>query len=183
MPWGDSSHVTRDLLTHLRLRHRFEYAVVADFEADEEAMLRRALAVSAQELGVDEEADLQRILRESAMEAAMQADNEDDEEEEEEEECRGAPGTAEGAGMRASNCTEHGTGAEYDEEVDSEVEVDDESAYTQMREKCSARSDEEMAERNGSATSSRSQVESPMRRCGTWAGISDETSSPKKVAA
>lgn len=85
MPWGDGTHITRDFLSHLRLRHRFEYAVVADFDADEEAMLRRALSASAREAGVDEEEDLQRVLRESALEAGMQ-DNDEDEDDDEEDE-------------------------------------------------------------------------------------------------
>lgn len=80
MPWSDSSHAARDFLSHLRVRHQFDYSEVADFDADEEAMLRRALSSSALEAGVDEEEDLQRILRETGLEAAGNAGDDDDDE-------------------------------------------------------------------------------------------------------
>lgn len=46
MPWGDPSYVSRDFLSHLNLRHRCDYDVLADYEADEEAMFQRALEAS-----------------------------------------------------------------------------------------------------------------------------------------
>lgn len=49
MPWGDPSYVSRDFLSHLRLRHRCDYEVLIDFAADEEAMLQCALWASAQD--------------------------------------------------------------------------------------------------------------------------------------
>lgn len=74
MPWGDPSYVSRDFLSHLRLRHRCDYEVLADFDVDEEAMVRRALEASAREAMLAEEAAelaLERALRESAMEAGV----------------------------------------------------------------------------------------------------------------
>mmetsp|Transcript_23630 Transcript_23630/g.49413 ORF Transcript_23630/g.49413 Transcript_23630/m.49413 type:complete len:84 (+) Transcript_23630:555-806(+) len=69
MPWGDPNYVSRNFISHLELRHRCDYAVLTDFDADEEAMLRRALEESAREAGEDcYEAELQRILEESARE-------------------------------------------------------------------------------------------------------------------
>ncbi|CAJ1337590.1 unnamed protein product [Effrenium voratum] len=66
MPWGDPNYVSRDFLSHLELRHRCDYSVLTDFEADEEAMLRRALEESCKDGPVDFEAELQRALEESA---------------------------------------------------------------------------------------------------------------------
>eukprot|EP00913_Durusdinium_trenchii_P009998 g9384.t1 len=72
MPWGDPNYVSRDFMSHLELRHRCDYAVLTDFEADEEAMLRRALEESCREAGVEDfEDELQRVLEESAREAEM----------------------------------------------------------------------------------------------------------------
>lgn len=69
MPWGDPNYVSRNFISHLELRHRCDYAVLTDFDVDEEAMLRRALEESAREAGEDcYEAELQRILEESARE-------------------------------------------------------------------------------------------------------------------
>lgn len=71
MPWGDPNYVSREFLSHLELRHRCDYAVLTDFEADEEDMLRKALEASCQDAGVavDYEDELQRALEESAREA------------------------------------------------------------------------------------------------------------------
>ena len=71
MPWGDPNYVSRDFLSHLELRHRCDYAVLTDFEADEEDMLRKALEESCREAGLatDYEDELQRVLEESAREA------------------------------------------------------------------------------------------------------------------
>lgn len=75
MPWGDPSYVSRDFLSHLRLRHRCDYAVLADFEADEEAMVRRALQDSMRTAGYSEELDedermMAQVLQQSAREAS-----------------------------------------------------------------------------------------------------------------
>lgn len=70
MPWGDPTYMTRDFVSHLRLRHRFDYELLADFDADEEDMVRRALEASAREA----ELALERALRESAMEAGVPYD-------------------------------------------------------------------------------------------------------------
>ncbi|CAE7705160.1 RNF114 [Symbiodinium necroappetens] len=37
MPWGDPSYVSRNFISHLELRHRCDYAVLTDFDVDEEA--------------------------------------------------------------------------------------------------------------------------------------------------
>lgn len=78
MPWGDPSYVSRDWLSHLKLRHRCDYSTLADFEADEETMLRRVLEQSAREAGVFDHGDadeaedalLARALEESVRDAA-----------------------------------------------------------------------------------------------------------------
>lgn len=63
--------------------------MVTDFEADEEAMLRRALQESAREAGLEgnEDEELERVLRESAMEADLH-DGEETEGSEDGEEIR-----------------------------------------------------------------------------------------------
>lgn len=78
MPWGDPSYVSRDFLSHLRLRHRCDYTVLTDFEADEEAMFRRAMRESLQSAGLEDEAAederiLAQVLAQSAREAGMPA--------------------------------------------------------------------------------------------------------------
>mmetsp|Transcript_54695 Transcript_54695/g.138112 ORF Transcript_54695/g.138112 Transcript_54695/m.138112 type:complete len:287 (+) Transcript_54695:97-957(+) len=78
MPWGDPSYVSRDFLSHLRLRHRCDYTVLTDFEADEEAMFRRAMRESLQSAGLEEEAAederiLAQVLAQSAREAGVPA--------------------------------------------------------------------------------------------------------------
>ncbi|CAE7448245.1 RNF114 [Symbiodinium sp. CCMP2456] len=37
MPWGDPNYVSRNFISHLELRHRCDYAVLTDFDVDEEA--------------------------------------------------------------------------------------------------------------------------------------------------
>lgn len=69
MPWGDPNYVSRDVLSHLQLRHNCDYAVLADFEADEETMLRRALQESMRDLAASEEDALAKALEESARDA------------------------------------------------------------------------------------------------------------------
>lgn len=78
MPWSDPSYVCRDFLQHVRLRHRCDYAVLADFEADEESMLQRALSDSMRTAGFEEELEederiMARVLEESAREAERAA--------------------------------------------------------------------------------------------------------------
>jgi len=82
MPWGDPTHVARDFLAHLRLRHRCDYAVLADFEADEESMLRRAMHDSMHTAGFGEaleedERVLAEILAMSAREAGVDPEDVD----------------------------------------------------------------------------------------------------------
>jgi len=73
MPWGDPNYISRDFLSHLRLRHHgCKYEEICDFEADEETMLRRAMEESMRSAGVadkDQEALLAQVLAESAWEA------------------------------------------------------------------------------------------------------------------
>lgn len=78
MPWGDPSYVSRDFLSHLRLRHRCDYTVLTDFEADEEAMLRRAMRDSLRSAGLEQELEeeeriLAQVLQQSAQEASATA--------------------------------------------------------------------------------------------------------------
>ena len=54
MPWGDPSFVCRDIVAHVRLRHRYDIARFADVEADEDEALRLAMRRSAEEAGVAE---------------------------------------------------------------------------------------------------------------------------------
>jgi len=75
MPWGDPTYVSRDFLSHLRLRHRCDYTVLTDFEADEDAMFRRALRDSLRTAGFEaqleeEERILAQVLEQSAREAS-----------------------------------------------------------------------------------------------------------------
>ena len=53
MPWGDPSRVCRDVIAHVRLRHRFDVARFADVEADEEEVMRLVMERSAAEAGVE----------------------------------------------------------------------------------------------------------------------------------
>jgi len=74
MPWGDPTYVTRDFVAHLRLRHRCDYSVLADFEADEESMFARALRDSLKTAGFEAEVEeddriLAEVLAQSAREA------------------------------------------------------------------------------------------------------------------
>lgn len=78
MPWGDPTYVSRDLVAHLRLRHRCDYTVLTDFEADEEAMFNRAIGESLRTAGLEgvttEEEDervLAQILQLSAQESGV----------------------------------------------------------------------------------------------------------------
>lgn len=52
MPWGDPNYRSGDILSHLRLRHKCDYAVLADFETSEEEALKRALEASVQDAGI-----------------------------------------------------------------------------------------------------------------------------------
>mmetsp|Transcript_147351 Transcript_147351/g.473489 ORF Transcript_147351/g.473489 Transcript_147351/m.473489 type:complete len:382 (+) Transcript_147351:111-1256(+) len=72
LPWGDPEYPSRDFLSHIQLRHGFDYAVVTDFEADEEDMMERALRdsmASAGDLIAEEERILAEVLQMSAREA------------------------------------------------------------------------------------------------------------------
>merc|ERR1740129_68624 len=66
---GDPSYVSRDFLSHVHLRHRCDYSVLADFEADEESMLRRAVQESMRDAKADDEAALELAIAASAREA------------------------------------------------------------------------------------------------------------------
>ncbi|KAK3085820.1 hypothetical protein FSP39_009124 [Pinctada imbricata] len=46
MPWGDPNMVSSDFISHLNLRHKFEYDTYVDFDQDDDEMLRIALAAS-----------------------------------------------------------------------------------------------------------------------------------------
>jgi len=75
MPWGDPTYVSRDFLSHLRLRHRCDYTVLTDFEADEEAMFARAMRESLRSAGLEEQMEeeeriLAQVIAQSAREAA-----------------------------------------------------------------------------------------------------------------
>lgn len=81
MPWGDPHHVTRDFLSHLRLRHRCDYSVLTDFDLDEDATVQQALNDSLRSAGYaaeleEDERILQEILRQSALEAGVPAEGE-----------------------------------------------------------------------------------------------------------
>mmetsp|Transcript_9130 Transcript_9130/g.19810 ORF Transcript_9130/g.19810 Transcript_9130/m.19810 type:complete len:345 (+) Transcript_9130:327-1361(+) len=74
MPWGETGYMTRDFLSHLKMRHRCDYTVLTDFDADEEAMFERAMRDSMRSAGFLEEADederiLAQVLEMSAREA------------------------------------------------------------------------------------------------------------------
>jgi len=49
MPWGDPTRKSASFLSHLNLRHKFEYDTYVDFEQDDDAMLQAALQASLQD--------------------------------------------------------------------------------------------------------------------------------------
>uniref|UniRef100_T1JKD4 Uncharacterized protein n=1 Tax=Strigamia maritima TaxID=126957 RepID=T1JKD4_STRMM len=49
MPWGDASQTSANFVTHLNLRHKFEYDTLVDFELDDDAALQQAIQASMQE--------------------------------------------------------------------------------------------------------------------------------------
>ncbi|XP_078073132.1 E3 ubiquitin-protein ligase RNF114 [Mustelus asterias] len=49
MPWGDPNYYSRNFLTHLRLRHQFDYEHFVDFSQDEELMLQDTILNSFQD--------------------------------------------------------------------------------------------------------------------------------------
>ena len=46
MPWGDPSYKSVDFVTHLNLRHKFDYDYFVDFDMDDDTMLERAISDS-----------------------------------------------------------------------------------------------------------------------------------------
>mmetsp|Transcript_66891 Transcript_66891/g.217560 ORF Transcript_66891/g.217560 Transcript_66891/m.217560 type:complete len:304 (-) Transcript_66891:249-1160(-) len=107
MPWGDPSYVSRDLVSHLKTRHRCDYTTLTDFDADEEAMFERAMAASMRSAGFEEQVDenermLAEVLRLSAQEAGLPPD----------EEAGGADPTASGSGGGAGGMDETGDGGD-----------------------------------------------------------------------
>ncbi|XP_048794463.1 E3 ubiquitin-protein ligase RNF138 isoform X2 [Lagopus muta] len=46
LPWADSSQVTRNLVSHLNLRHQFDYGEFVNYQLDEEAQYRNAVQES-----------------------------------------------------------------------------------------------------------------------------------------
>merc|ERR1712232_91184 len=69
-PWGDASYRTENFVKHLNKRHKCDYDVLADYQEDEEAVMRRVLEESMQQSvagGGDVDDDiLAMVLRESA---------------------------------------------------------------------------------------------------------------------
>lgn len=51
MPWGDPNYVSRDIVNHIRLRHRFTYDEYVDYQEadDEDAILQAVLKQSLQQ--------------------------------------------------------------------------------------------------------------------------------------
>lgn len=46
MPWGDPNLVSINFMQHLNTRHKFEYDTYVDYDQDDDAMLRAAIAAS-----------------------------------------------------------------------------------------------------------------------------------------
>jgi len=120
MPWGDPTYVSRDFLAHLRLRHRCDYTVLADFEADEESMFRRALAESIKSAGIEaeieeEERVLAQVLQQSAEEASRASASEADD-----------GSSASGGGSSASTELAHSSSEGQTEDQNPTEEDDDE---------------------------------------------------------
>lgn len=49
MPWGDPNRVSANFLSHLDLRHRFEYDMYVDYSRHEDEMMQAAITASLQE--------------------------------------------------------------------------------------------------------------------------------------
>mmetsp|Transcript_15894 Transcript_15894/g.25831 ORF Transcript_15894/g.25831 Transcript_15894/m.25831 type:complete len:278 (-) Transcript_15894:232-1065(-) len=67
MPWGDPAYVSRDFVSHLKLRHRFDFDLVGDYALSEEESLRHAIQLSSDELREEDEW-LQRVIQISSYE-------------------------------------------------------------------------------------------------------------------
>lgn len=63
MPWGDPNYKSSNFISHLRLRHKCDYDVLADYENDEESVLRSVLGASAREAGVDGQLEASLLAR------------------------------------------------------------------------------------------------------------------------
>lgn len=46
LPWADTNQVTRNLVSHLNLRHRFDYGEFVNLQLDEEAQYQNAVQES-----------------------------------------------------------------------------------------------------------------------------------------
>lgn len=46
MPWGNPHQKSGDYISHLNLRHQFEYDTYVDYEQDDESALRAAIEAS-----------------------------------------------------------------------------------------------------------------------------------------
>jgi len=49
MPWGNPSQKSQDFVSHMNLRHKFEYDVFVDYEQDDDTALKAALENSCYE--------------------------------------------------------------------------------------------------------------------------------------
>merc|ERR1712151_1444586 len=67
MPWGDPNYRSNNFVSHLQMRHKCDYDVLADYENDEDDTLRRVLEMSMQSHGrADEDVLLEQALLASA---------------------------------------------------------------------------------------------------------------------
>jgi len=49
MPWGDPTQKSTDFISHVNMRHKFEYNNVVDFNLDDDEALNLALKASLEE--------------------------------------------------------------------------------------------------------------------------------------
>merc|ERR1719263_1077908 len=58
MPWADPSYVSQNFISHLNLRHQYDYDTIANFDLDEEAMIQQALQASLEDVALEDKPEV-----------------------------------------------------------------------------------------------------------------------------